>query len=77
MAYERIIALYDRAEKAEEAARALESSGFDTSDINISNGEHLGDKDVRDASVWQRMFGRSVSDQESTAFRRKIGRAHV
>ena len=72
MAYERIIALYDRADKAEEAARALESSGFNSSDINVSNGERLGDKDVRDNSVWQRMFGRTVSEQESTAFRRTL-----
>jgi uncharacterized protein (TIGR02271 family) len=72
MAYERIVALYDRAEKAQEAAHALESSGFDSSDINISNGELLRDKDVRDSTVWQRLFGRSLSDQESTAFRRTL-----
>jgi len=72
MAYERIVALYDRTEKAQEAAHALESSGFDASDINISNGEFLRDKDVRDSNVWQRLFGRSVSDQESAAFRRTL-----
>src|SRR5215469_4027478 len=72
MAYERIVALYDRTEKAQEAAHALESSGFDSSDINISNGEFLRDKDVRDSNVWQRLFGRSVSDQESAAFRRTL-----
>ena len=72
MAYENIVALYDRAEKAQDAARALESSGFDTSDIHVSDGEFLRDKDVRDSSVWQRLFGRSISDQESTAFRRTI-----
>jgi uncharacterized protein (TIGR02271 family) len=68
MAYERVVALYDRAEKAKEAARALESSGFDSSDINVSNGGLMRDKDVRSSSVWQRIFGRSVSDQESTAY---------
>ena len=72
MAYERIVALYDRAEKAQEAAHALESSGFDSSEINISNGELLRDEDVRDSTLWQRVFGRSVSDQESTAFRRTL-----
>lgn len=72
MAYEKIVALYDREEKAQEAARALESAGFDSSDINVSNGELLRDKDVRDSSVGQRLFGRSLSDQESTAFRRTI-----
>lgn len=72
MAYERIVALYDRSEKAEEAARVLESSGFDASDINISNGELLRDKDVSDSTVWQRLFGRSLSDQESVAYRRAL-----
>lgn len=72
MAYEKIVALYDKEEKAQEAARALESSGFDSSDINVSNGELLRDKDIRDSSVGQRLFGRNLSDQESTAFRRTI-----
>jgi uncharacterized protein (TIGR02271 family) len=72
MAYERVVALYDRAEKAQEAARALETSGFDSSDINVSDGGLLRDKDARDNNVWQRVFGRSVSDQESTTFRRTL-----
>ena len=72
MAYERIVALYDRAEKAQEAARALKSSGFESSDINIANGEVLRDKDLGDSNVWQSVFGRSISDQESTAFRRTL-----
>lgn len=72
MAYEKIVALYDKEEKAQEAARALESSGFDSSDISVSNGELLRDKDIRDSSVGQRLFGRNLSDQESTAFRRTI-----
>src|SRR5215831_724130 len=72
MANERIVALYDRAEKAQEAARALESSGFNASDINVSDGELLRDKDLRDSTLWQRLFGRSLSDEEGAAFRRTI-----
>jgi uncharacterized protein (TIGR02271 family) len=72
MAYERIVAVYDRAEKAQAAARALESSGFGASDINVSNSEFLRDKDARDSNVWQRLFGRSVSDHESTVYLRTI-----
>ena len=72
MAYEKIIAVYDRAEKARDAARALESSGFVTSDISVLNSGSLTDKDIRDSSVWQRLFGRSVPDQESAAYRRTI-----
>lgn len=72
MAYEKIVAFYDGAEKARQAARALEGSGFAASDISLLNRESLSDKDVRDGNVWQRLFGRSVSDQESTVYRRAI-----
>lgn len=72
MAYERIVAFYDRTEKAQEAARALKSSGFVSSDISVLNDDSLSDKDVHDGSFWQRLFGRNVSDQESAIYRRTI-----
>jgi uncharacterized protein (TIGR02271 family) len=72
MAYEKIVAFYDGAEKARQAARALESAGYAESDISLLSRESLSDKDVRDGNVWQRLFGRSVSDQESTVYRRAI-----
>jgi uncharacterized protein (TIGR02271 family) len=72
MAYEKIVAFYDRGEKAREAARALERSGFGSSDINVSDRESLSDKDFRDGNVWQRLLGRSVSDQEGAVYRRAI-----
>jgi uncharacterized protein (TIGR02271 family) len=72
MAYETIVAIYDRADKARDAASALESSGFVSGDISVLNSGSLSDKDVPDASVWQRLFGRSVPEQESAAYRRII-----
>jgi uncharacterized protein (TIGR02271 family) len=72
MAYERVVALYDRAEKANQAARALESSGFGSSDINVSNGGAFRDQDIRNSSVWQKILGRNVSDQESSAYGRTV-----
>jgi uncharacterized protein (TIGR02271 family) len=72
MAYERIVAFYDRTEKAEEAARALKSSGFVSSDINVLNEDSLSDKDIRDGNFWQRLFGRNVSDQENALYRGTI-----
>src|SRR5215469_16614916 len=72
MAYEKIVAFYDGSEKARQAAHALEGSGFASSDISLLSRESLSDKDVRDGNVWQRLFGRSVSDQESTIYRRAI-----
>ena len=72
MAYEKIVAVYDRAEKAREAARALASSGFVSSDISVLNSGSVSDKDASDSSVWQRLFGRSVRDEETAAYRRTI-----
>jgi uncharacterized protein (TIGR02271 family) len=72
MAYERIVAFYDRTEKAEEAARALKSSGFVSSDINVLNEDSLSDKDIGDGNFWQRLFGRNVSDQEHALYRGTI-----
>jgi uncharacterized protein (TIGR02271 family) len=72
MAYERIVAFYDRTEKAEEAARALKSSGFVSSDISVLNDDSVSEKDVRDGNFWQRLFGRSISDQESAIYRHTL-----
>lgn len=72
MAYEKIVAFYDKEGKAREAATALERSGFVPSDISVLNGEAFSGKDVRDGNVWQRLFGRNVSDQESAVYRRTI-----
>lgn len=72
MAFEKIVAFYDREGKAREAAHALERSGFVSGDISVLNGESFSEKDARDGGVWQRLFGRSVSDQESAVYRRTI-----
>jgi uncharacterized protein (TIGR02271 family) len=72
MAYEKIIAFYDRAEKARDAARALEGSGFSSSDMSLLNRESLTDKDARDGNMWQRLLGRNVSDEDRAIYRRAI-----
>jgi uncharacterized protein (TIGR02271 family) len=72
MAYERIVAVYDKAGKAKEAARALESSGFPASDISVLSRESLTDAEVHEAGLWRRLFGRSVGDHESSVYGRTI-----
>jgi uncharacterized protein (TIGR02271 family) len=72
MAYEKIVAFYDRAEKARDAARALEGSGFSSSDMSLLNRESLTDKDARDGNMWQRLFGRNVSEEDRAIYRRAI-----
>jgi uncharacterized protein (TIGR02271 family) len=72
MAYEKIVAFYDGPEKARQATRALEGAGFASSDIGLLHRESLSDKDIRDGNVWQRLLGRTVSDQEGTVYRRAV-----
>ncbi len=72
MAYEKIVAVYDKTAKARDAARALEGSGFSTNDISLMSRESFGDKDVRDGNLWQRLFGRSVPEHESAIYSRTI-----
>src|SRR5215469_15105497 len=72
MAYEKIVAVYDKTGKAKDAARALESSGFPNSDISVLSRESLTDAEVHEAGLWRRLFGRNVGDHESSVYGRTI-----
>ncbi|HEY6270753.1 MAG TPA: YsnF/AvaK domain-containing protein [Terriglobales bacterium] len=72
MAYEKIVAVYDKAGKAKDAVRALESSGFPSGDISVLNRDSLTDAEVHEAGLWRRLFGRNVGDHESAVYGRTI-----
>lgn len=72
MAYEKIVAVYDKSGKAKDAARALEASGFPASDISMLNRESLTDAEIHEAGLWRRLFGRNVGDHESSVYGRTI-----
>jgi len=72
MAYEKIVAAYDRAAKAKDAARALEASGFPSSDISLLSRDTLSASEIREAGIWRRLFGRNVGDNESAVYSRTI-----
>jgi uncharacterized protein (TIGR02271 family) len=72
MAYEKIVAVYDKAGKAKDAVRALEASGFPSGDISVLNRDSLTDAEVREAGLWKRLFGRNVGDHESAVYGRTI-----
>ena len=72
MAYEKIVAAYDKAGKAREAARALEASGFPAGDISLLSRDTLSTSDMRDAGIWRRLFGRNVGDGEGAVYNRTI-----
>jgi len=72
MAYEKIVAAYDKTGKAKEAAHALEASGFPSSDISLLNRDTLSAAEVRESGIWRRLFGRNVGDNESLVYSRTI-----
>jgi uncharacterized protein (TIGR02271 family) len=72
MAYEKIVAVYDKSGKAKDAMRALESAGFSTGDISLLNRDALTNTDVNDAGLWRRLFGRDIGDSQSSVYSRAI-----
>lgn len=72
MAYEKIVAVYDKAAKAKEAARALEASGFAAGDITVLNRDSLSNAEINESGLWRRLFGRNVGDHESAVYGRTI-----
>ncbi|HKF22577.1 MAG TPA: YsnF/AvaK domain-containing protein [Candidatus Angelobacter sp.] len=72
MAYEKIVAVYDKSGKAKEAARALEASGFPSSEISVLNRESLTESEIHEGGLWRRLFGRNVGDHESAVYGRTI-----
>jgi uncharacterized protein (TIGR02271 family) len=72
MAYEKIVAVYDKSAKAKDAMRALEGAGFSTGDISLLNRDALTNTDVNDAGLWRRLFGRDIGDSQSSVYSRAI-----
>src|SRR5215472_5321638 len=72
MAYEKIVAVYDRSGKAKDAMRALEAAGFSSGDISLLNRDALTNTDVNDAGLWRRLFGRDIGESQSSVYSRDI-----
>jgi uncharacterized protein (TIGR02271 family) len=72
MAYEKIVAVYDKSGKAKDAMRALEAAGFSSGDISLLNRDALTNTDVNDASLWHRLFGRDIGESQSSVYSRAI-----
>jgi uncharacterized protein (TIGR02271 family) len=72
MAYEKIVAVYDKSAKGKDAMRALESAGFSPSDMSLLNRDALTNTDVKDAGLWRRLFGRDIGSNQSLLYSRAI-----
>ncbi len=77
MAYEKIVTVYDTEAHAKEAARALESAGFSSSDISLLNKDALGTNTAdalpaREPGFWGKLFGGGVREHEAEVYGRAV-----
>lgn len=77
MAYEKVVAVFDTPAHAQNAVRALESAGFETSDISVVNQDTLDDRGTKVASetgFWHRLFGSDVDLHEAKVYGHTVGK---
>lgn len=67
MAYEKVVAVYDNAERAQSAKRALAAGGFHPDDISIIDRSHLPAGGAQ-PSLWHRLFGGDVHQHEALVY---------
>jgi uncharacterized protein (TIGR02271 family) len=74
MTYEKIVTLYDTAEHADAARRALVGAGFPPSEISTINSKTLGlaSEKLREPGLWHRLFGRDIQQYEATLYARSV-----
>jgi len=74
MNYEKIVALFDTPEHAEEARRNLESAGFPSSEISVVSNKTLAKtgEALREPGLWHRLFGRTIEQHEATVYGRTV-----
>ena len=74
MAYETLVAVYDTAAHADAAVKALKAAGFHESDISVFNQDRLKagkaalSTGVKEAGLWQRLFGTDVYEHEAAIY---------
>src|SRR5271154_1971964 len=74
MAYETIVAVYDTPEHAQAAFNALKAGGFHEDDISIFDRSRLSGgtgtiaTGVKDARLWNRLFGSDIYKHEATVY---------
>ena len=75
MAYETLVAAFDTPAHAAAAIEALKAGGFHEDDLSIFDKDRLsaGSKDVKEASLWHRLFGGIYTNTR----RRYLGRPSI
>ncbi|MFV9669029.1 YsnF/AvaK domain-containing protein [Pantoea sp. KXB25] len=79
MAQEKIVTLFDSAQQAEAAKRNLVKAGFSDRDISLISGERLEQEghSVRHPSLWQRLFGHTVDQDQADVYTRAMDKGGV
>ncbi|MFB6326134.1 YsnF/AvaK domain-containing protein [Pantoea deleyi] len=79
MAQEKIVTLFDSAQQAEAAKRNLVKAGFSDRDISLISGERLQQEghSVRHPSLWQRLFGHTVDQDQADVYTRAMDKGGV
>jgi len=67
--WEKVVSVYDTADKAKSALNVLKSSGIDTSDVSILDRNTLGTGiDHQHIGLWRRLFGENVWEHEAAVY---------
>lgn len=76
MAYEKVVAVFDTAEHAQNAVRALQGAGFSAADISVVNNDTLDDRGAKIATetgFWHRLFGSDTDLHEAKVYGHTVG----
>jgi uncharacterized protein (TIGR02271 family) len=68
MAWEKVVTAYDSVDKAKNALKVLQNSGYETSDLSIIDRSSLGTHDTDHVGLWRRLFGENVWDHEAAVY---------
>jgi len=72
MAYEKIVTVYNTVDKAKEALRVLQASGFKPEEISLIDRSALGNAPAEESGLWRRIFGTNVWDHEAEVYARTV-----
>lgn len=71
MDYEKVVAVFDTSEHAQNAVRALKAGGFSADDISVVNNDTLDDRGAKIATetgFWHRLFGSDIDLHEAKVY---------
>jgi uncharacterized protein (TIGR02271 family) len=74
MAWEKVVTAYDSLDKAKNAMKVLQNSGYNVSDLSIIDRNALKSHETDHVGLWRRLFGENVWDHEAAVYGDTIDR---